>query len=249
MSTVITEDQEISNTLSNVEVPETIEDHHQPQMTIAIRPDELFVQPTIPADSTSPMSTCQTQFAITPTITVVCPKEEPKEREDVNECTESELELSVTTAQIEVPVHDPDSLYGAMDEMSPTTEEYQECCAPDDFQLEGEILARGCVAPAPTPAPSIAPLAEFEGDPADDDPETDANERDFEEACAEMAPIEPIVVIQTVATVVAPKRLHRKKRSADGSGVAGGGPKEGSVSRQPSEEVAGHNTVCPWEDE
>lgn len=107
----------------------------------------------------------------------------------------------------------------ALEELSPTTDEYQECCAPEDFPMNadddesdaveqpsdvagvadsagrvtdddkpdgnedddggaadddeetGEQLAPGCVAPAPTPAPSIAPLAEIEGADGDDEPD------------------------------------------------------------------------------
>lgn len=261
MSTVITEDAELtintSVTVDGTSDTTTTLAHH----TTAVRPDELCVHPVILDDSTSSQATNQISFAITPTITVVCPVGEVTHRDVldrggnvITEVTEPVVD-SRTTDQIDVPAHDPDTLYGAMDEMSPTTEEYQECCAPDDFQLDGEILAPGCVAPAPTPAPSIAPLAEFEGDPADDDPEPEVNQPSSEETneesgvVADVVPIEPIVVIQTVTTVVAPKRLHRKKRSADGAGVTTGGFRDGSVSRQPSEEVAGHNSVCPWEDE
>lgn len=255
MSTVITEDAELTNSAGIADTDDTPSFDHPPLST-AIRPDALYVQPSVnPVESTATQST---NFIVTPTITVACPVGEDHQDvvvdENSIEASETVLDVNVQ-AQIEVPTHrDPDTSYGAMDEMSPTTEEYQECCAPDDFQLEGEILAPGCVAPAPTPAPSIAPLAEFEGDPADDDAEPNACETTaFDELCEDerrvdaAVPIEPIVVIQTVATVVAPKRLHRKKRSADGTGVATG--KEGSVSRQTSEEVAGHNSVCPWEDE
>lgn len=39
----------------------------------------------------------------------------------------------------------------------------------EDVPEEGRFLLRGCVAPAPTPAPMIAPLAEIEQDPQDED--------------------------------------------------------------------------------
>lgn len=59
------------------------------------------------------------------------------------------------------------------DDLSPSMDEYQECNPiSDDYQYDaiaGEMLARGCVAPAPTPAPLIAPLAEIEIDPPDDE--------------------------------------------------------------------------------
>lgn len=262
ISTVITEDQE--NTVGSITedfLPEDGGIELSPS-----RPDELCVDAVPTAgDGASPI-----HMAITPTITVMCPVgDEPGTDESpadpIESTDELALELNASPEQMLVPSNaDPDTLYGTMDELSPTTEEYQECCAPDDFQLEGEIMAPGCVAPAPTPAPSIAPLAEVEGDPADDDDaEPDESAQRFGEAPVEeligcTAPssvggaIEPIVVIQTVATVVAPTKRHhhRKKRNAEGS--EGGSPgvgKEASVSRQHSEEVAGHNTVCPWEDE
>lgn len=39
----------------------------------------------------------------------------------------------------------------------------------EDVPEDGRFLLRGCVAPAPTPAPMIAPLAEVEQDPQDED--------------------------------------------------------------------------------
>lgn len=283
LSTVISEAEEVHQEPSfDATDEELVPDQGSRSVTprptntaIASRPDELCVlqNATVTAGLVSPQSSV-IQFAITPTITVVCPT---SEEQLVDSSTTASIRpvaielvtveaFETNTVQIEVPGgHDPDAMY-ALEELSPTTEEYQDqCCAPDDFQLEGEILAPGCVAPAPTPAPSIAPLAEVEGDPADDDPEADDEDEDIAEQVTQvvetddmigsMGAIEPIVVIQSVATTAASKRHHRKKRSVEGQNQEGGGTgvaavtNEASVSRQNSEEVAGHNTVCPWEDE
>lgn len=117
------------------------------------------------------------------------------------------------------------------EELSPTTDEYQECCPPADYQYdistEGEILAPGCVAPTPTPAPSIAPLAEVEVDPPEDELETDE--------------VESILV-----SGEAPNEANKNvvKKEADGtSGV------EKDVADTHGEESQCRNAVCPWEDE
>lgn len=59
------------------------------------------------------------------------------------------------------------------EDLSPSMDEYEECHPTSgDYQYDtigGEMLVPGCVAPAPTPAPLIAPLAEIEIDPPDDE--------------------------------------------------------------------------------
>lgn len=59
------------------------------------------------------------------------------------------------------------------DDLSPSMDEYEDCNPTGgDYQFDtvtGELLMPGCVAPAPTPAPLIAPLAEIEIDPPDDE--------------------------------------------------------------------------------
>lgn len=74
---------------------------------------------------------------------------------------------------LDVKKCDDGSIISAED-LSPSMDEYQECCGPStDYQYDaitgGEVLAPGCVPPAPTPAPLIAPLAEVEFYPADED--------------------------------------------------------------------------------
>lgn len=118
------------------------------------------------------------------------------------------------------------------EELSPTTDEYQECCPPADYQYdistEGEIVAPGCIAPAPTPAPSIAPLAEVEVDPPEDELETEE--------------MESVHVSESAETKSETKK--NVKIEADGTNVV-----EKDVVETQCEESQCRNAVCPWEDE
>lgn len=118
------------------------------------------------------------------------------------------------------------------EELSPTTDEYQECCPPADYQYdistEGEIVAPGCIAPAPTPAPSIAPLAEVEVDPPEDELETEE--------------MESVHVSESAETKSETKK--NVKMEADGTNVV-----EKDVVETQCEEPQCRNAVCPWEDE
>lgn len=55
------------------------------------------------------------------------------------------------------------------EELSPSMDEYQECVSGEEYPQSGEKLVPGCIAPVPTPAPLMAPLAEVEIYPQDDD--------------------------------------------------------------------------------
>lgn len=120
------------------------------------------------------------------------------------------------------------------EELSPTTDEYQECCPPADYQYdmstEGEILAPGCVPPAPTPAPSIAPLAEVEVDPPEDELDTE----DVESS-------QPTDVGETKIEV----ETSAKKETEGAAAVAF----EKDVAETHGAETQCRNAVCPWEDE
>lgn len=79
----------------------------------------------------------------------------------------SNLQLSLEVKKTTEPT-------GQQEDLSPSMDEYEECNPTSgDYQYDtitgGEMLVPGCVAPAPTPAPLIAPLAEIEVDPPDDD--------------------------------------------------------------------------------
>jgi len=106
-----------------------------------------------------------------------------------------------------------------------------------DFTMVTELLP-GCVAPAPTPAPSIAPLAELDADPPDDDVETptaDSQLPSFEvTAAAAAAEQKPEV-----------ERKKKRREKKDKEGAAG--QTEATSSTDPDKSK--RNAVCPWEDE
>lgn len=97
---------------------------------------------------------------------VQCSNEIDSHEESIPTQTSSNLQLS-----LEVKKSDETTVQ--QDDLSPSMDEYEECHPTSgDFPYDiiaGETLAPGCVAPAPTPAPLIAPLAEIEIDPPDDD--------------------------------------------------------------------------------
>lgn len=176
---------------------------------------EIINQPNIP-------------IGITPTIPiVVCTASEsnPKCMDVDNVEDKSGTELR-TTKTLNVTAADEKCI--PQEELSPTTDEYQECCPPADYQYdistEGEILAPGCVAPAPTPAPSIAPLAEVEVDPPEDELEAED--------------------MESIQASVSGETKQNLNKEADGAGVA-----EKHVVETQSEESQCRNAVCPWEDE
>ena len=94
----------------------------------------------------------------------------------------------------------------------------------EDYEMvmEGESLAPGCVPPAPTPAPSIAPLAEVEMDPADDDLDVD------------------YLPPTSASDELAKKKKKKEKKEREAVRV--------QKSEEESEKKTG-NPVCPWDDE
>lgn len=76
--------------------------------------------------------------------------------------------------QLSLEVKKTDETSMPPEDLSPSMDEYEECNPTSgdylyDTITGGERLVPGCVAPAPTPTPLIAPLAEIEIDPSDDD--------------------------------------------------------------------------------
>lgn len=148
-----------------------------------------------------------------------------------------------------------DEKYIPQEELSPTTEEYQECCAPDDdYQYDiatvGEMLAAGCVAPSPTPAPSIAPLAEVEVDPPDDEVEMLE-----QQSGTAMIPTTVAVVAAEKQDSVEHKRKRKKKNSFEmktdkdletGDAIVALAT---TTVVTTSDDPHNRNAVCPWEDE
>lgn len=223
-------------------------------------------------------------YGTTPTINVVCPLGEedkfdhPSDTMDIDQFHEHLAEESVINSeafddamqtseldQLDVKTYEVGAI--PQEELSPTTEEYQECCPPDDYQYdistEGEILVPGCVAPAPTPAPSIAPLAEVEVDPPDD-------ELDVEE----LEDVVPNAEVQRSGTKLSSQisedmateevdasnqhteqtKRKRKKRNSESklekdSPCAVLDPPQIVETPQMETDTPSRNAVCPWEDE
>lgn len=119
------------------------------------------------------------------------------------------------------------------EELSPTTDEYQE-----GLQFEGrtesydydidDVITPGCVAPAPTPAPSLAPLAEIDIDPVEDEIDQPVKKPENEEL----------------------KKKRKKHSSETRRSLDKTGPESAAgVQAKPESVDANHKTVCPWEDE
>lgn len=83
------------------------------------------------------------------------------------------IQMTPSNLQLSLEVKKSDEITVQQEDLSPSMDEYEECNPTSgDYQYDtivGETLAPGCVAPAPTPAPLIAPLAEIEIDPPDDE--------------------------------------------------------------------------------
>uniref|UniRef100_A0A182M565 RGS domain-containing protein n=1 Tax=Anopheles culicifacies TaxID=139723 RepID=A0A182M565_9DIPT len=108
-------------------------------------------------------------------------------------------------------------------------------------------LLPGCVAPAPTPAPSIAPLAEVELDPPDD--EADADELEQSAGLQAIELPEPPSSTSGTATVVIVDDLTKRRKRKDRKDR---GPEQETIRAQKSEEENSErkgNAVCPWDDE
>lgn len=269
------------------------EKSEQPQSAVNLS-DTTKVQATLPPSSSSlsvlfglntPAMT--PSYGTTPTINVVCPLGEEEEEEeklgqpsdtmDVDQFQDHIAEDSLVNSdaamhdgmqtgdldQLDVNTYEVGAI--PQEELSPTTEEYQECCPPDDYQYdistEGEILVPGCVAPAPTPAPSIAPLAEVEVDPPDDELDID----DLEDIAS--VAVEPRLVTKLssqnsddaatdVASNQAPEQTKRKRKKRNSesklekdSACAVLDPPQIVETPQMETDTPSRNAVCPWEDE
>lgn len=102
----------------------------------------------------------------------------------------------------------------------------------DDFEVAMvSELVPGCVAPAPTPAPSIAPLAEIEVDPAEDD---------VDNVAEQLENVEPKPEVER-------KKKRKEKREKEGGESHSQSQAEAESSNDP--EKSKRNAVCPWEDE
>lgn len=98
--------------------------------------------------------------------------------------------------------------------------------ADDEVAMVSGLLPAGCVAPAPTPAPSIAPLAEIEVDPTEDDADLAEQSETFE--------AKPEI-----------ERKKKRKEKREGGECQSQADADGSNDPDKSK----RNAVCPWEDE
>lgn len=228
--------EQLTDTKSNDTIPKTIQDKREINLVKFSECDNLVKEtalcehPNQPiVDSTSNVSSL---LGMTPTIPIVVCTVSDSELKCAEVKSDDGITDRSTDKQIAKPVSTTDEKCIPPEELSPTTDEYQECCIPANYQYDistdGEMLARGCVAPAPTPAPSIAPLAEVEVDPPED-------ELDTEE-------IESVHVSEAGEA----KSEVKKSDKPDGDGAA---VVEKDVVETQCEETQCRNPVCPWEDE
>ncbi|XP_041630641.1 uncharacterized protein [Drosophila kikkawai] len=177
--------------------------------------------------------------AITP---VSCEPADPGQDPKTETTTEKEPLLAEEETAENVVAEEP-----VLEELSPTTDEYQEGLqfgsdtkdVVDDYDSIDADLQLGYIPPAPTPAPSMAPLAELDVDTVDDEPCDSGRE-----------PIASATATPTSSNEEARKR--RKKRNSEGKKLGGSQDdkeKEKEKAGGSSISAADHNAVCPWEDE
>lgn len=129
-----------------------------------------------------------------------------------------------------------------VDDLSPSMDEYQECCPSTvDYQYDaltgGEVLAPGCVPPAPTPAPSIAPLAEDEYYGGDDDTPVAGTDESIDEHGVAVSSSS-----DSTTAMAAKQSRTKKKKSREKC-------ENKSDNTTKSKEENNRNAVCPWEDD
>ncbi|XP_041451362.1 uncharacterized protein LOC111082044 isoform X2 [Drosophila obscura] len=189
---------------------------------------------------------------------------------------------TVEAAQAQVPLSEASE--ALQDELSPTTDEYQEGLqfgndskdVVDDYDSIDSDIQLGYIPPAPTPAPSMAPLAELDVDTMVDDEPADEYEPASTEYPPVAVPVAPTAAAAATATATATPtssndeaRKRRKKRNSDGkkhSSQEDKDAKDAKDAKDGGKDVSGsvsgsgsgsgvvvvdpeHNAVCPWEDE
>lgn len=158
----------------------------------------------------------------------------------IDEPTSTPMETtSFTQLSLDVKKSNDGSMVSTED-LSPSMDEYQECCPSTDYQYDaitgGEVQAPGCVPPAPTPAPLIAPLAEVESYPADDDtPITGTDDSAGEHA---------IAVSSSSDSTIKQSRTKKKKPRL----TTEKSENKSDATTKSNEEI-NRNAVCPWEDD
>lgn len=161
------------------------------------------------------------------------------------------------------------------DELSPTAEEYEEGLqfgVEEDKEVFSYGLGEthvGYIAPASTPAPSLAPLAEIETDTVDDDLSEELQSKEPPKLVAQSKnlklPLRTTTVPKNSTTEEARKRRRKKHSDSKKSPLATGSSVEekdkdelltssaassakGTTATE-SQAEADINAVCPWEDE
>lgn len=157
--------------------------------------------------------------------------------DEIKVVVEEEKDSGIAEEQPPLPSQPPE-------ELSPTTEGYQES-AQDvyDYEIgmcdvENSSISAGCVAPAPTPAPSLAPLATIDTDVVDDelDATSTADPEKAEQASTSGA--------NRSKPLNEESKKKKKKRT-----VSEEKKLDESDNGPPKSAEADRNTVCPWEDE
>ncbi|XP_054727371.1 uncharacterized protein LOC129237029 isoform X1 [Anastrepha obliqua] len=157
------------------------------------------------------------------------------------------------------------------EELSPTTDEYQEGLQFDtdgkedyDYDIVDTDTQAGYIPPAPTPAPSMAPLAEMDIDTVDDEPceEPELMLEVTELPTTPTPAIDAVEMMPALVETAAPAnteevKKRRKKRGMDSKKIHSVDEKEkASTSAGGTTDASGgtkseadRNAVCPWEDE
>ncbi|XP_059223353.1 uncharacterized protein LOC106081189 [Stomoxys calcitrans] len=154
-----------------------------------------------------------------------------------------------------------------LEELSPTTDEYQEGLefgddGKNDFDIADSESTMGYIPPAPTPAPSMAPLAEMDTDTVDEEYSEELKPKDA--ALPDKSAKLPLSSINK-STTAEEARKKRKKRHLEAKKSASAEEKDkekekastsaavttATVAKESSsaKPEADLTTVCPWEDE
>ncbi|XP_030079592.1 uncharacterized protein LOC111598378 isoform X3 [Drosophila hydei] len=164
-------------------------------------------------------------------------------------CSKEELgivsKIKISAAQLTVEANVEYHIQENADvELSPTTDEYQEGThfGSKDVVFDYDIIETerylGYTPPAPTPVPSMAPLAVLEVDIVDEEPVNES---------AAARPLTPALSNDDVCR-------RRKKRNATVKKLSSFDERDKmnekpTTSAQTTTDEAEHNAVCPWEDE
>lgn len=150
---------------------------------------------------------------------------------DINTGKQTSPTHTTSNLQLSLEVKKPDEVPAQPEDLSPSMDEYEECNPMvGDYTYDtvtGEMLVPGCVAPSSTPAPLIAPLAEIEVDPPDDEMSVSG----IEKQPPDTTNTDPVVHPDDTESTAKPQQQHqshakkKKQRSTDK-----GKPTEHSIS-------------------